>query len=263
MCNGQKINGFWSPTEVKLHINILELKAVFNGLTYFAKNAAKGNILLRVDNTTAISYINKMGGFKSYKLNKIAKVIWEWCEKRKIFIFASYITSLDNKEADFESRRLSHDCEYSLGDLAFRKIVKNLDEPNIDLFASIHNSKYKTYVSWKKDPRAVAIDAFTIQWKFFFYAFPPFCLIDRVLNKIKLEKAEGIVVVPNWKTQAWYPLFKNMIVGKAIYLKPNKYLLLSPSRESHPLWKKRTLVAAILSAKPSDCQEYPRLEYPQ
>jgi hypothetical protein len=45
-----------------------------------------------------------MGGIQYPQLHKIAKQIWQWCEKRKIWLFASYIKSKDNKEADKESR---------------------------------------------------------------------------------------------------------------------------------------------------------------
>lgn len=54
--------GFWSAEEREFHINQLELLAVFNGLRALASDVSSAQILLRVDNTTAISYINKMGG---------------------------------------------------------------------------------------------------------------------------------------------------------------------------------------------------------
>lgn len=61
-CNGENAHGFWSQKEKKLHINQLEIIAAFLALKCFAKEAQNCEILLRVDNTTAISYINRMGG---------------------------------------------------------------------------------------------------------------------------------------------------------------------------------------------------------
>lgn len=62
VCNGNRANGNWKKEEVLFHINFLELLAVFMGLKCFAKNMFNCTILLRIDNTTAISYINRMGG---------------------------------------------------------------------------------------------------------------------------------------------------------------------------------------------------------
>lgn len=56
-----------------MHINYLELKAAFFGLECFAKNLSHCDILIRIDNTTAIAYINNMGGIQFPNLSKIAK----------------------------------------------------------------------------------------------------------------------------------------------------------------------------------------------
>lgn len=53
-------HSWWSNTEQELHKNILELKAVFMALQSFTSNVHSKNILLRIDNSTAIAYINKM-----------------------------------------------------------------------------------------------------------------------------------------------------------------------------------------------------------
>ncbi|XP_063986037.1 uncharacterized protein LOC135167121 [Diachasmimorpha longicaudata] len=196
VCNGKTAHGFWSETEIKFHINYLELLAAFLGLKYFAEKFKDCNILLRVDNTTAISYINRMGGVRFTKLSNLSRSIWEWCEQRGLTIFASYISSKDNSEADFESRRLKSDTEFELSKSAFNKIVETFGKPDIDLFASKNNKKCKNYIAWKPDPNSVAVDAFTIGWeKMFFYAFPPFILIPKVLQKIKSEGSRGIVKI--------------------------------------------------------------------
>lgn len=121
-------------------------------------------MLLRVYNTTAIAYINKMGGIQFQVLNKLAKEIWTWCEERNIWIFASYISSRDNFEADFESRRLEPETEYALSSSAFREIEDSFGRPAIDLFATRTNAKCVRYVSWSRDPGSIAVDAFTLDW---------------------------------------------------------------------------------------------------
>lgn len=246
---GRRARGLWSEAETALHINYLELLAVFFGLKCFAMKLSNCNILCRVDNTTALAYINKMGSVQYPKLNQLARSIWQWCERRKLFLAASYICSADNKEADMESRRLSIDTEWSLNETVFSIITHKLGKPDIDLFASRNNTKCKKFISWLRDPESYAIDAFTVKWeKYFFYAFPPFVLILKVLRKIMSDKARGILVVPLWKSQSWYPILYSMIEGKPLMFQPNEDLL-SFNRTPHPLWRTTTLVAAIVSSR--------------
>lgn len=246
VCKNQRANGFWKRSEEDYSINMLELMAAYFGLKCFASNMHDCQILLRIDNTTAIAYINRMGGVQNKGLSDLAKKIWKWCEIRKIWIYASYIKSKENNEADFESRKLESNTEFELTNYGFKKITEKLGSPDIDLFASRTNAKCKTYVSWKRDPSAFAIDAFTIPWEnYFFYAFPPFSLILRVLQKIKYDGAEGILVVPYWPSQAWFPTFCSMVVSDIVYFPSNKYIV----NPSNRFWEKTTLAVAILSGK--------------
>lgn len=192
-----------------------------------------------------------MGSVQFDHLNSLTRKIWEWCQSRNIYLFASYIKSSDNKEADAASRTVSNnDTEWELNSTAFQDIVNTFGFPEIDLFASRLNYKCKKFVSWTRDPEAYAIDAFTTSWKpYFFYAFPTFCLLLRVLQKIHHENATGIVVVPFWPSQVWFPLFMSLLSTKPLYFSPANDLLSLPTRTPHPLWKDLTLVAGILSPK--------------
>ena len=249
-CGNSRAHGHWNVSERLQNINYLELLSAFFGLQCFARDLRNCSILLRIDNTTAISYINRMGGVRFKNLSKLSRSIWEWCEERDLYIFASYVSSKDNAEADFESRRLDIETEFELSHSAFIRVVMKFGNPEIDLFASRINAKCKNYVSWMRDPASSAVDAFTISWgNFFFYAFPPFIIIPRVLQKIKSQKAKGIFVVPYWPAQSWFPLFLSMLESDFIVFNPNRNLLFSPDRKPHPLWRKLTLVAGKLSGE--------------
>lgn len=251
-CNNKKAFGQWKDKEKNYHINVLELLAAFFGLKCFASQYNNCNILLRIDNTTAIAYINKMGGIRFINLSKIAKTIWNWCEQRNIWLYASYIRSELNGEADFESRRLEPETEFQLADDVFQTIIQKFSRPEVDLFASRVNKKCEKYIAWTRDPDAMAIDAFTLDWKcFFFYAFPPFAIILKVLRKIMQDKATGIVVVPYWPAQPWFPLCYSLFKYPPIIFEPRVDLLRFSNREPHPFWKRITLVAGILCGKRS------------
>ncbi|XP_008206124.3 uncharacterized protein LOC103316100 [Nasonia vitripennis] len=248
-CNGYRANGHWKEKEKSNFINHLELLAAYFGLKIFAKDNRESAILLHIDNTTAISYIHRMGGIQYPKLNSLAKKIWQWCEKRKIWICATYIASRENREDDTESRRLQSNTEIEISNVIFEKIVALFGKPKIDLFASRSNAKCKRYVSWKRDPESIAIDAFTISWSdHYLYAFPPCSIILRTLQKIKTDAARGIMIVPEWPGQPWYPIFCSMLVSETFETPAKEGLVFSgPSMDL--FWNKTTLVAGILSGK--------------
>lgn len=100
-CEGERTNGWW-PLEVSRdHINVLELRAIFYGLQSFAKTQSSITVLIRSDNSTAISYINRMGSVQHPTLSQLARTIWQWCEERDIWLYASYVSSASNYLADF------------------------------------------------------------------------------------------------------------------------------------------------------------------
>lgn len=262
LCQGGELSakvvrtrGHWSAEERQLYINRLEMLAAFFALQCSASDLHDCEVLLRVDNTTAIAYINKMGKVRFMSLSDLSRQIWSWCEKRKLWVFASYIKSSDNANADRESRWSYIGTEWGLATYAYKKVIKALGVPEIDLFASRIDKECPRYFSWKADPEAVNVDAFTANWREvgFFWAFPPFSLVTRVLRKIITDKGQGIVVVPNLPSQPWFPSFKSLIIGDPIYLSPDANLLESPCISMcHPLASSLELIAAKLSWIHSD-----------
>ena len=77
-------------------------------------------------------------------------------------------------------------------------------------------------MSYKPDPNAYAVDAFSLDWsKLRFYAFPPFCCISQYVQKIKTDKAEGILVTPHWPTQQFYSKIMKMTQGLPLIIPAN------------------------------------------
>jgi hypothetical protein len=163
---------------------------------------------------------------------------------------ASYVNTLDNVIADTQSR-LNVEQEWSLGASYFANICLLFGAPSIDLFASYNTNKCARYISWHPDPNAENIDAFLVDWNSeFFYAFPPFCLVTKVLRKVVNEKARGILVVPYWPSQPWFSFFLRILEGEHSLLGPSKYLLLCPlSSRAHPLYRSLKLAVGIVSGQ--------------
>ena len=244
-CNDVSSGGQWSECEKEFHINYLELKAVLLALKSFQNRVAKQHVRVMIDNTTAVSCINKMGTSHSDACNDITQAIWSWCIQAEVWISAAHIPGILNTEADRESRRVNMDAEWKLNEALLKEACIKLQVlPDIDLFASRLNNQMSTYVAYKPDPGAVAIDAFSLSWrKLNFYAFPPFSIIGRVAQKIQRDQASGILVVPDWPTQPWYPVVHHLACCPPVVLQGNHKLLLLPSNSQavHPLLLKRHL----------------------
>lgn len=250
-CDSSSTGGLWDRKQSKLHINHLELIAAYYGLRLYAKSCTESNILMRIDNTTAICCINKMGSVRYKHLHKVSRKIWKFCEERRIVVRATYISSKANVIADRESRNHFSETEWSLNPLDFKTVDSVFGPFDIDLFASCINTKCRLFISWRPDPYAINVDAFSICWENYkFYAFPPFNLITRVLQKIKHDQALGVVIVPKWESQPWFPVFRSMCVKNPITLGPNPNLLCFHDRQ-HPLNPTLTLMAGLLRGNPS------------
>lgn len=198
--------GKWLETEQDYHINEKELLAVLFGLKTVCTGLNEVTIRVLSDNTTTVSYINKMGGVRSPRCNKIAYKIWKICEDRSLWLIAAHIPGLQNVIADDLSRKFSNNVEWSLNNTIFNIICKRWGSPTIDLFASRWNTKLHKFCSWKPDPDAWRIDAFSFKWdEHFYFIFPPFRLVGRVWKKMIDEKTHGILVIPRWPSQSWFP----------------------------------------------------------
>ena len=98
---------------------------------------------------------------------------------------------------------------------------------DVDLFASRLTHQLPKFFSWKPDPEAEAMDAFTQSWsQIHGYANPPWCLI---LTNIRREEARIERVAPVWKTQPWYPLLLDMLTDVPCLLPHREDLVISSS----------------------------------
>ena len=235
---GTPTGGSWSSVEARNHTNYLEMLAIKLGLKCFEEKIRQQHLKLMVDKMTAVTVLNNMGTSHSWKLNELNKEIWSWCTLRGIWLTVAHIPGKTNIVADRESRQHRRELEWTISQEMYEEGICRLSvKPDIDLFASRINYRLKPYVSYKPDPGAVAVDAFTIQWsQYVFYAFPPFSVIMRTLQKIQQDQATGLLTVPLWPTQTWWPPLTGMLIQPPLVL-PNRhntlYLLRIPVLFTH------------------------------
>ena len=211
VCRGVRTGGPWSREEQNLHINCLEMLAAFLAFKCFFREERSIHILLKMDNTSAIAYINKKGGTVSPTLNKLNKEFWLWCMERDITVQAQHLAGALNCTADAESRVMRDRSDWMLNPSVFQAINHRLGPLEVDLFASRLTAQLRSFVSWRPDPEAIATDAFTMTWTGLkAYANPPWSLVGRVLSQVHQQKADLILVAPVWKAQTWYPTVLEM-----------------------------------------------------
>ena len=156
-----------------------------------------------------------------------------------------------NVIADRESRTQHDNMEWKLNPSLFRKRAERFAAPDIDLFACRLNFQVIRYFSWKPDPGVEQVDALAQDWQNLnFYAFPPFNMIGKVLNKINREESPGVIVVPYWPTQFWFSMFTAMIIkGPYVLFSRDEPTLSHPHRPTHQLPKMRLLAALVYSRR--------------
>ena len=246
-----KTNGLFSAEEQSTHINILELKAVLFGLQSLMSEVKNSHLKILCDNTTAVGCINNMGSCKSSGCNDVATEIWEWAICRNNWVIASHIPGIENEEADTESRKNETRLEWKLRERILTDIIKHFQfYPEVDLFASRINAQFDTFVSFRPDPQATHINAFTIDWTSLkFYAFPPFSCINKVIQKMLHENCKGILIVPNWPNQPWFPHVYNLQVTEPYFISYSQDMLYLPTnpQEQHPLHM--DLLACLLDSQ--------------
>ena len=199
-----------------------------------------------------------MGESKSASCNEITKIIWEFAQTRNIWLSVSYIPGKLNIIADNQSRKFSAELEWKLNSHVFVQITAVLSrlsfKCDIDLFASRLHFQISPYVSYRPDPDAYAVDAFTLTWSSFtFYAFPPFSIIPQVLQKVSQDRATGLLIIPFWPSQAFFPSVLHMLISNPIFIHRKKTLLQLPAypKMTHPLHRKLNLLVCCISGNPS------------
>lgn len=244
--------GSWSLEEKLLHINALEIKAILFALQAFTPELGGKHIKVFCDNTTAVTYVNEMGGTRSVMCNYLSTLIWDWCVKHQAWVSCSHIPGSENLLADSASRTYNDRHEWKLDESVFRSIASVFGEPSIDLFASRLNNQVNKFCSWKPDPEASFFDAFTLHWAQFAlpYLFPPFSLIARCLQKVRAEQTRVWMVVPVWSTQPWMGTLLGLLVDFPRLIPNRTDVLTHPSiAGSHPVMRHTRLMACLLSGR--------------
>ena len=193
----QHVSGVWSDQEKLLHINLLEMKALFLGLQAFREDVIGHHMTAMCVNSTVVAYVNKQGGTVSRALCLLASRLLRWTESFDIHLDARYLPGHTNVLADVLSRRGQVvGTEWSLHPQVTRALLRAWGNPSIDLFAMCLNAKLPLYCSLVPDLHAIFEDAFCHPWDDLdLYTSPPFPLVGRVIARVRESSHVAMTLV--------------------------------------------------------------------
>ncbi len=197
--------GLWTGPRLLWHINCLELWAVHLALRQFRPLLLGKHVLVRTDNTAAVSYINRLGGIRSHRMSQLARHLLLWSHTQFKSLRAVHIPGQLNREADALSRQLTFPGEWRLHPETIRLIWSRFGEAQVDLFASPESSHCQLYFSLTEGP--LGTDALAHSWPRALrkYAFPPVSLLAQTLCKLREDEEQVLLVAPHWPTRTWFP----------------------------------------------------------
>ncbi|KAA6388217.1 MAG: putative reverse transcriptase [Streblomastix strix] len=203
----------WSEREAEMTSNAKEIKAIYYGLLRFEqvfKKMQNQAVLIRSDNTTAVYDIRKWKAKES--LTERIKQVFYLVKRLKLQITTIHIPGKLNSTTDSLSR-LCRSGDYSLKDGMIQTICKTWNYmPQIGIFATQYNKLINNYATVNLNDLGTRFhNAFNYKWsKVKLYIHPPIPVLNRVLQKMKQDKAQGIVIAPIWPGQSWYTKLKNL-----------------------------------------------------
>ena len=133
-CQNKSTQGRWIYQQTKLHINALELLAVWKALKVFQHIISQHVVLVQTNNSIVLHYINKSGSTKSVLLCQTTWNMMMWCIGNNIHLQAQHIPGKDNVLADSLSHKSVSPLEWSLNQDVTNQLFIKWEWPQLNLF---------------------------------------------------------------------------------------------------------------------------------
>ena len=167
------VQGLWDHHQLSWHLNRLEMQAVILTLAHFVKELSGTVILVRSDNTTVCSYLNKVGGMQSDALCKQTLDLCRWTLRHNMELRAIYLPGQTNCQAGALSRQRQKDLspfqdldnrEWTLNASVLEAVFLQFGHPQVDLFANMDNKRLPVFVSLQRGQGELAVDTLSLSW---------------------------------------------------------------------------------------------------
>ncbi|CAM4697068.1 unnamed protein product [Leuciscus chuanchicus] len=173
-CNGHAASGLWTGPQLHWHINCLELLAVRLALSRFKVQLRDKHVLVRMDSTATVTYINRQGGLRSHlRLLRAIHILGEL-----------------NRAADTLSQQLTLPGEWRLHPQVVQLIWRRFRAAQLDLFVSPDTSHCQLFFSLTDGN--LGTDALAHSWPQGLrkYVFPPVSLSAEILCKVREDEEQ-------------------------------------------------------------------------
>ena len=198
------LKSLWSDREKRLHINVLELKAVSLALRSFKDQCQYQTVLVATDNSTVVAYINKQGGTHS--------------DVHAAVEDHDMVSSLSHNIKSQTHSRMS-ECDgrhpVQVEPSAVNRMVTASAGVQTDLPKVVHSScrsfchssepQISTVHVSSPRPKCLGHRCSNLNWTgLTAYAYPPTALLHRVIQKIRQYHCLIIIIAPGWAGMPWF-----------------------------------------------------------
>ncbi|XP_013874757.1 uncharacterized protein LOC106525168 [Austrofundulus limnaeus] len=226
LCDGAAVSGVWTLKQSRLHINCLELLAVLLALKQFCPVLQNQHVLIRTDNTTVVSYINRQGGTRSLPLLELSHTLLQWCNVHFLSIRATHVPGRLNLGPDLLSRGRPMVREWRLHPSVVDQIWTMFGRAAVDLFATGANTHCPLFFSITDQNAPLGVDALAHPWpNVLLYAFPPVEMILPVLERVRRQRLSLILMAPHWPAKCWYAEIISLLAAQPWQLPLHQDLL--------------------------------------
>lgn len=197
----------WSESEAAASSTHRELNVLFYTLNALSVYLRDNFVTWYCDNQAACRIITN--GSMKEDLQRLALEIFRVRENLKLIIFPVWIPREMNQRADGLSK-LSVSDEWSVSHEVFNFLNIKWGPFTSDRFADHLNKKCAQFNSQFCCPGSTAVNSFTCDWsKDFNWLVPPVSLAIKTIRHLQFCKAEGCLIVPLWKSAAFWPLISD------------------------------------------------------
>ena len=204
--------GQWSDSQQRLHINCVELEAVFLTLKHFLLLVKDKNVLIRCDNTSVVQHISKQG--EQNLLNCATEHgIYGTCHsKQHSFEGCSHIGGSEQTCRPVEQEKCYGNKMVSPQVILYQ-IFQTWGFPLINLFALAENCQIQIFLMDSTSRSFNTICPVNFMGKMFRYAYPPIYLIPKVLPNITQFHCQIILIAPRWFCRHWFKQLLQLLVA--------------------------------------------------
>ena len=169
----------------------------------------RGHVVRLWEDNQAVVHIIRTKTSRSPALMAELRALLQLIDSLDITLLPRYIRSELNPADEF-SRLTNRDAwrlQPSLQRRLLHKVASIVGAPvTLDAFACHQSRVCPRYASRLSEPAALASDGLALDWRQeVVWLNPPWALLPDIIGKLAAERPAGVLIVPCWTTQVWWP----------------------------------------------------------